>query len=102
MNDEKKCPNTVLYSVFLNPYSICDFKAWHKKYKNITCRVTLCGREMITSVHFKSVTELQILDAGKGNIFFILEIILEKTHPSVCCKKMSKSHSHVYQKNPKR
>lgn len=55
MNDEEKCPNTVLYSGFLlNLYFTCDFKAWHRKFKKIEkiiCRDTLCGREMITSVY---------------------------------------------------
>lgn len=104
MNDEKKCPNTVLCCVFSRTHApFVISKLGIKKYKKITCRVTLCGREMITSVYILNLRQnsKSYPDAGKGEHFLHFRNNTRKTHPSVCCKKMSKSHSHVYQKNPK-
>lgn len=67
----------------------------------ITCRDTLCGREMIISVYILNLSQnaKSYPDAGKGEHFLHFRNNTQRIHPSVCCKKMSKSH--VYQENPK-
>lgn len=104
-NDERKCPNTVLYSGFSEPILQLWFqslagKILKKEIEKITCRDTFCGREMITSVRILNLWQnsKSYPDAGNGEHFLHFRNNTQRTHPSVCCKKMSKSH--VYPKKP--
>lgn len=105
VNDEKNVQIPFYIVFFSEPILHLWFQSWHRKKKKeigkITCRDTLCGREMIISVYILNPWQnsKSYPDAGKGEHFLHVRNNTQRTHPSVCCKKMSKSH--VYQENSK-